>query len=172
MLATRKSHADNIPWYLWCQCPHPHSELKPPLGSPGDSPRPTGRSGPGSYEVTAFALAPSAHETLYVASKSGVSVSPGIWCSYNQVPLAFKDKRSGESSSPCQTPRRGARYGLRTLAPVRELLQYNYPPVCGLPRQGVQDFDYILSYTFYYLIVVSSLYLDLEFFLVWSNLFF
>ena len=29
--------------------------------------------------------------------------------------------------------------GLRTLTPVEELLQYNYPLICGLPTWGVWD---------------------------------
>lgn len=49
--------------------PHPFP------ASPGDPPRPEGRSRPASYEVTAFALYPSACETLCASFKSGVSVS-------------------------------------------------------------------------------------------------
>ena len=43
--------------------------------SPGDPPRPSGRSGPDSYGVTAFALEPSVHKTLCALSKSGVCFS-------------------------------------------------------------------------------------------------
>ena len=39
--------------------------------SPGDPPRPAGRSGPGSYGVTVFALSPNARQTLWAPSKSG-----------------------------------------------------------------------------------------------------
>ena len=44
----------NTPQHPCHQCPCPHSELQVPLASPGDPPRPAGRSGPGSYEVTPF----------------------------------------------------------------------------------------------------------------------
>ena len=58
----------------WCPCPHSEPHL--PSTFTGDPLRPAGRSGPGSYEVTAFALGPGAHETLCAPSQSGVSVSP------------------------------------------------------------------------------------------------
>ena len=66
----------NTPQYLYHQCSCPHSEPQPPSASLGGPPRPSGRSGPGSYEVTAFSLGPSVHETLCVSSKRGVSLSP------------------------------------------------------------------------------------------------
>ena len=43
-----------------------------PATSPGDPPRPAGRSDPGFCEVTAFSLGPEVHKTLCVSSKSGV----------------------------------------------------------------------------------------------------
>ena len=48
----------NIPPVPPPLCPHPHSEPQPPAASPGDPPRPAGRSGPGSCEVIALALRP------------------------------------------------------------------------------------------------------------------
>ena len=75
---------------------------------PGDPPRPAVRSGPGSYEVTAFSLGPAAHEALCAPSKSGVSTFPSPWSSCDQAPLAFKAKCSAGSSSWCQTPRLGS----------------------------------------------------------------
>ena len=66
----------STPWYLHHQCPCPNSEPQPLPTSAGDPLRPAGGSGPGSYKVTAFSLGPGVHETLYVLSKSGVSVSP------------------------------------------------------------------------------------------------
>ena len=43
--------------------------------SPGGSLRPAGRYGPGSYEVTDFALGLVAHKTLSVPCKNGVCLS-------------------------------------------------------------------------------------------------
>ena len=51
----------NIPWYLHHQSPCTHSKprLPHPHTSSGDPPRPTGGSGPGSYDITAFTLGSS-----------------------------------------------------------------------------------------------------------------
>ena len=43
-------------------CLRPHGDLQPPLASPGEAPRPAGRSGPGFYQITAFAFGLSASE--------------------------------------------------------------------------------------------------------------
>ena len=73
----------NTPRYLChqCQCPQgePQPPPPPPPSSPGDPPRPAGRSGRGSYEVTAFALGPIACKTLYAPSKSGAPVIKPHW---------------------------------------------------------------------------------------------
>ena len=53
-----------------------HSHPRPPT-SPGGSPRPKGRSGPGSYQITAFALGPSMCEILHAPFNCEVSTSPG-----------------------------------------------------------------------------------------------
>ena len=66
----------SISQFLCQQCLYPHSEPQPHPTFSGIPSRPAGRPGPGSYEVTAFFLGPSAHETLCAPSKSGVSVSP------------------------------------------------------------------------------------------------
>lgn len=68
-----------------------HSTPPPPPGYPLIS---AGRSGPGPYEVTAFALGPGAQDTLFEPSKSGV-----LWSSFNQFPLAFKVKCTPQDGS-------------------------------------------------------------------------
>ena len=45
--------------YHQCLCPQ-GSHSRPPPPHPEDSPRPAGRSGPGSYQISAFALGPRA----------------------------------------------------------------------------------------------------------------
>ena len=55
-----------------CLCP----QGEPPPASLGDSPRPAGRSGPGSCQITAFALGPGVCEILCEPFKSKVSISP------------------------------------------------------------------------------------------------
>ena len=75
MFQARCQPSDEYSVYVRHQLLCPKREPQLPLASPGDPPRPAGRSDPGSFEVTAFALGPSVHETLCVPSKSGVSVS-------------------------------------------------------------------------------------------------
>ena len=96
---------NNIPWGLCYQCCCLHSELQPSPASPGDPPRPLGRSSPGSYGVTALCwvqvlVVPCVHpprvESLF---------PPALWGSCPQDPLVFKAKCSGGSSSRCQTLR-------------------------------------------------------------------
>ena len=110
------------------------SQSQPPF-NPGDHPRPAGRSGPGSYEVTVFALGPVVHKTLCVSSKSGVSVSP------IPVELLWSRPTGLQRQMPLglfiQTPQTWEPgVGLRTLSPMGELLWYNYSPVCELPTPG------------------------------------
>ena len=93
--------------------------------TPGDTPRPECRSGPGSYEVTAFSL-PSAYEILYVPSKSVVCLSP-VTCLWSRSTgiqsqifcwgffLPVPDAQTGESDVE-----------LRTVTPMGEPLWYNY----------------------------------------------
>lgn len=113
----------------------------PPLGDP---PRPAGGSGPGSYKVTAFALALGVHKTLGKPSKSGVAVYPSpveLLCPstsgfHNQMLCAclllMPEPKAKESDM-----------GLRILTLVGDLLLYMSSPVCGSPTQGVMGFDYI-----------------------------
>ena len=63
----------HTPQYLHHQCPCPQGEPQPCAASSVDPSRPAGRSGPGFYEVPAFAL--GVHKNLYAPSKRGVSVS-------------------------------------------------------------------------------------------------
>ena len=62
---------------LAVQCLCPRGEPQPRLTptSPGDSPRPAGRSGPGAYQITAFALGLGACEILCASFKCEVSIS-------------------------------------------------------------------------------------------------
>ena len=67
----------NTPWYVYQQLLwHQREPQLPPTIPPMDAQRPAGRSGPGSYEATAFALSPTACKTLCAPSKSRVFASP------------------------------------------------------------------------------------------------
>ena len=95
----------NIPWGLCHQCPCPHSEPQPTPASPGEPPRPAGRSGPGSYGVTALPWVPVHMKPCVHPPRVESLFPPVVWSSCTQVPLAFKPKCSEGSSSQCQTPR-------------------------------------------------------------------
>ena len=103
--------------------------------SPGDSPRPAGRSGPRFYQITALPCV-LLRVGFCVPVKSGVSVSPRPV----QLLQLLPPPRSGPSKpNALETyihragPRAGEPdVGLRTLTPVGESLQYNYSPVYGL----------------------------------------
>ena len=110
------------------------------LASPGNFPRPAWRSGPGSYQITAFALGPNVHEILCASFKSKVCIYPS--------PLGLPNLRLAVLQSqmlqwlvfPVHDPWAGKPdVGLRTLTPVGEPLQYNFSPVCGLPPLGMWD---------------------------------
>ena len=80
-----------------------HSHL---LTSPGGPPRSGYRSGPGSYEITAFAFLPICVRPL-VHPPRVESISPILWVSCTQALLTFKAECSGSSSCQCQTSRLG-----------------------------------------------------------------
>ena len=63
MSASRRVHAVEYLPISCHQCPHAQREPQLAPASIGDLLRPAGRSGPRSYEVTAFALCPSVQRT-------------------------------------------------------------------------------------------------------------
>ena len=122
------------------QCLCPHSEPQLPPTSPGDPPRPAGRSGPSSYEKLLFPLV-AVHTRLCVCpTRVEFLFPPVLWSSCDQAPLAFKAKCSGELLLLMPDIQAGELdMGLGTLIPVGKPLQYNYFPVCGLPTSWVWD---------------------------------
>ena len=98
-----------------------HSPIFPPPAAPntayaGDPPIPAGRSGPGSYEVTAFASSPGAHRPFMRSLRVEYLFPLVLWCSCTQAPLAFKAKCSGGFTSQSQHPQAGEPdVGLRIL---------------------------------------------------------
>ena len=90
------------------------SRSQPPFALPRDSPRPAGRCSPGSHQITAFALDPSAHEILCVLLKSEACISPSFLGFVFLMPDPWAEEPD---------------MGLRTVSPVGEPLLYNYSPV-------------------------------------------
>ena len=77
--------------------------------SAGDPSILAGRSGPVSYEITAFIPWVLVHTGLCVHPPRVESLfSPVLWKSCNQTLLACKTRLSGDSSSCCRTPRLGS----------------------------------------------------------------
>ena len=98
----------NIPWGVCHQCPFPHSEPQLTPTSPGDALRPTGKSGPGSYGVTALVWVPVYMKPCVRPPRVESLFLPFLWIPCTQAPLASKAKCSEGSSSQCQTPRLGS----------------------------------------------------------------
>ena len=59
---------------VYCQCLCPQGELQVLAASVGDSPRSTGRSDSGSFQINTFPLGPRPYVILCVLFKSGVYV--------------------------------------------------------------------------------------------------
>ena len=103
----------------------------------GDCPRAADRSGPGSYQITAFALGPGACEVLCVPFKSEVSIYPSPLGLPKLGPAGLQSQMLWGLVLLMQDPWVAEPYvGLRILTPVGEPLQCNYTPVCGSPTQG------------------------------------
>ena len=127
----------HTPWYFCHQFLWFQREPQPPPASPGGPPRPAGRSCPGSYEVTTFALGPGAHETLCVPSKSGVSLSPCPVELLQSSPAGLQSQMLWGLLCPlAEPPAEEPVAGLRTLTPVGET-SVIYSLICGSPTWGV-----------------------------------
>ena len=79
-----------------------------PPASAGDPPTLAGRSGSASYGVTAPSPGSRCTNYFVCALKIGVSVSPDLLKSCNQIPLAFKVWFSRNPFSCCRTSRLGS----------------------------------------------------------------
>lgn len=128
MMTSGRAYVDNIPWNSHHQCPCP-------LCFPRRV-RFTGRSGLGSYGVTALLWVP-VHIKYVIPPRVESLISPVLWNSWTQASLAFKAKCLWASLSVARPQALEPNVGLRTLTPVREPLQYNNFQVCGLPTWQV-----------------------------------
>ena len=117
----------------------PQGEPQPPPTSPGDSPRPAGRSGPVSYRIIAFALGPIVREILCMPFKSEVSISCSPLGLLKLSPTVLQSQMLWGLLFLVQDPWAGEPdVGLRSLTPVGEPLYYNYSPIHGSPTQGYE----------------------------------
>ena len=88
-----------------CQSPCPCGEHLPTHASTGDPPLLAGSLGSVSCGVTAPFLWVSVHSRFCLCPPRLESLFPSVlWKSYNQIPLAFKARFSGDSQPLCQIP--------------------------------------------------------------------
>ena len=112
--------------------------------APSSPARLAGKSGPGSYQMTALAFG-LVHVRFSVHLSRVKSLFPSVpWSSCNWAGLTFKAKYSGGSPFQCSM----ARMRVLTLSSElsflwERLCQCNYSWVYGLPIQGDMRFDYI-----------------------------
>lgn len=117
-----------VPLTAFCRlrlCPQGELQLPHPA-SPGDSPRPAGRCGPGSYQLTAFALVPVRVrfcgrplrvKPLFPLSCGAPAIKPRwLW----GLVFPVLEPRAGEPDMR-----------LKARTPVGERLQCIYSPACG-----------------------------------------
>ena len=115
----------------WTTTTQPHPQ--------GDPPSSIGRSGLGSYRVTACMLGPGAHEILCAPFKSEVSLSPSPWGPLKLSPAGLQSQMLWGLIFLCRTPGlKELNIGLRTLIPA-EPLQF-----VGHPSEGM-GLDLIIS---------------------------
>ena len=137
----------NTHQYLRPQCVHPQGEIQLPPASPGDPPRPAGRSGLHSCEVTAFALGPSVHETVCALQEWSFCFPQSCGAPAFKPCWPSKAKYSGAPPSDAGPSGWGAWRGANNSS-VAELLWYNYLPVFSslwVNHLGGMGFDYIVS---------------------------
>ena len=115
----------NVLQYICHQGLCPQVELQLPPTSSGDSRRPAIRSGPGSCQITAFALGPSTCEILCAPFINEVSISPSPLGLLLLSPSGLQSQMLWGLMFPVPDTGAGETdMGLRTLTPVGELLQY------------------------------------------------
>ena len=106
MATSRETHTDECSQELCLQCPSPQQATFTPC-FPRRSSKNCSQVQPNFLWRFWFALGPSAHESLCVLFKNGVSVSAVPSSSCAQAPLAFNARSSMGSFSQCQISRDG-----------------------------------------------------------------
>ena len=118
-----------------CLCPQGELQLLP--ASLEDSPRSAGRSNPGFYQMTAFALGPGACEILCVPFKNEVSLSPSPLGLLKVNLTGLQSKMLWRLVFLMQDPWAGEPdVGLRPHSALGEPLQCSYSPIFGSSFQG------------------------------------
>ena len=107
-----------LPKCLW-----PQSELRLPPASLWGSPGSVDSLTQARFKLLCLPWVPE-HVKFCVYPLRLESLFPAaLWLSWKWVPLAFKTRCSGDSSSWCKTPELGAQCGDQTMSSLGELLQ-------------------------------------------------
>ena len=126
-----------------CLCPQGELQLLPV--SPRDSPRSTGRSDPGSFQIIASVLCPWACEILCAPFKSGVSISHSPLGLPKVSPAGLQSQTFWGLIFLVQVPQAGDHdVGFRCLAPWGEPLQLQLFSRLWVTHWGM-GLDYIVT---------------------------
>ena len=104
-----------------------------------------------------FPLSLGAHRALFVPSKTGVSVSPGLRKSCNQILLAFKVRFSGDSQSLCRSLRLGS---LTWDSEPSQQWENFFDIILWVTHFSGMGFDFIMIVPLYCLSAAAALSLD------------
>ena len=104
-----------------------------------------------------FPLSLGAHRALFVSSKTGVSGSPGLQKSCNQILLAFKVRFSGDSQSLCRILRLGS---LTWDSEPSQQWENFFDIIFWVTHFSGMGFDFIMIVPLYCLSAAAALSLD------------
>lgn len=120
--------------------PRGEPQSTPATAPPGDSPRPAGRPGPGSYQITSLALGLGARRLVWLLKRE-ISVFRKSCGAPASKPCWPSESRALGACSPGAGPRGrgGGNIWLRPLPPVGEALSHDDSPAPGSPTWRVWD---------------------------------
>ena len=136
MATSRETHTDEYSLELCLQCPCPTTSHSHLLFSQ-EILQSCSQIQPRFLWSLCFVLGPSAHESLCVPFKKGVSVFPNPVELLCTSPTGLQCTCSRGSFSQCQIPGRGDLTWGSELSLLQVSLCDSYSPVCGLPTQEV-----------------------------------
>ena len=123
---------EQAPKHGSCQCLCPKSELQLSPSTPGGSPRSSGGSDPGSFQVTASALDPGAGEILCVTFTNRVSIFYSPLAFLKVSPTGLQSQAFWGLVFLVQDPRLGSlMWNSDPSLLGKKLCNCYYPPICG-----------------------------------------
>ena len=121
--------------------------------------RSAGRSGPGSFQITASALCPGAYEILCAPFKCGVSISPNPLGLLKVISTGLQSQTFWGLIFPVQDPQAGPSHSFgRTFAIVIILLFVSHPPR-GMGPDYIATLPLLLVLLWFLLYILYLLYI-------------